>query len=102
MSNNTATSPIKGARSIGGFLFDYTINTTTNEIIVNASFDEMNLGTNNLNPENSNQDIWKNTGLQEFSGTVSANYETSELSCTVEIREFGKVVYQNRGTIAAW
>ncbi|CAM1373389.1 hypothetical protein [Tenacibaculum xiamenense] len=102
MSNNTTTSPIKGARSIGEFLFDYTINTTINKITVSASFNEMNLGTINLTPENSNQDVGKNTGLQEFLGTVSANYETSELSCTVEITEFGKVIYQNRGTLATW
>ncbi|SED08621.1 hypothetical protein SAMN04489761_4227 [Tenacibaculum sp. MAR_2009_124] len=102
MSNNTATSTIKGSRSIERFVFDYTINTTTNEITVNASINGINLGTSNLNPENSNQDFGQNTEVLEFSGTVSANYETSELHCTTEIKEYGKVVYQGKGTIATW
>ena len=102
MSNNTATSPIKGVRRMGGLEISYSIDTTTNIITTSLNFDGLNLGEGKMTPENPNQAIWKNTGMQEFSGELSANYQNSSFECKFEITEFGKIIYQNRETIAQW
>ncbi|KAB1157421.1 hypothetical protein F7018_10880 [Tenacibaculum aiptasiae] len=102
MSNSTVTSPIKGVRRMGGLEISYSIDTTTNIITTSLNFDGLNLGEGKMTPENPNQAIWKNTGLQEFSGELSANYQNSTLECLFEITEYGEVIYKNNETVVQW
>ena len=57
MSNNSTTTLITGTKSIGRFVFSYKIDTVTNEITVDTSFDDVKLGINTLTPENSNKEF---------------------------------------------
>ena len=102
MTNNSTTTTITGTKSIGRFVFSYKIDTVTNEITVDTSFDDVKLGINTLTPENSNKEFFKNLGIQILEGSLSANFQTSELSCMVEITINGEVVYENRGTLVRW
>lgn len=102
MPNNTATSPIKGSRRMGGLEITYNIDTTTNTITTSSNFEGLDLGNGTMTPEKPTQAIWDNTGLQQFSGELSANYNNSSLECSFEITEFGKVIYQNKETVVRW
>ncbi len=102
MSNNTQTAPIKGTGRLGGLEISYTIDTTTNTITTSLNFDGLDLGNGIMTPEHPIQAIWKNIGMQQFSGDLSANYNNSFLECKFEITEYGQVVYKNTETIARW
>ncbi|WP_299107873.1 hypothetical protein [uncultured Tenacibaculum sp.] len=102
MSNNTATSPIKGIKRMGGLEISYNIDTTTNIITTSSNFDGLELGKGTMNPENPKQTLWKNTGIQQFSGELTTNYFNSSIECTFEITEYGQVVYKNKETVVKW
>ena len=102
MSDSTATNPITGANSLGEFDFSYSINTETYEITVSTAFDGLDCGTSTLSETHMQGTIFKNTGIQIYEGKVTADFQNSKLEATVEINSFGKVVYQNYGTIARW
>ncbi|WP_272151929.1 hypothetical protein [Tenacibaculum aiptasiae] len=102
MSNNTATSPIKGVKKMEGLEISYNIDTTTNIITTSSSFNGLDLGNGTMNPENPKQTLWKNTGIQQYSGQLNANYQNSTLECFFEITEYGEVVYKNNETVVQW
>ncbi|MFY7671330.1 hypothetical protein ACOSP6_09635 [Tenacibaculum sp. MEBiC06402] len=102
MSNNTQTTPITGTSCMGGLEITYSIDTSTNTITTSLNFDGLDLGSGTMTPEQPKQAIWKNTGMQIFSGELTADYTDSKLECQFEISEFGKIIYQNRETVARW
>ncbi|WP_442265304.1 hypothetical protein ACSIGC_13330 [Tenacibaculum sp. ZS6-P6] len=102
MSNNVQTNLIKGTSHIERLEISYTIDTTTYNITTSLNFDGLDLGSGTMTPENPNQTIWKNLGIQQFSGELNANFENSTLECKFEITEYGQVVFKDTKTIATW
>ncbi len=102
MSNNTQTTPIKGTSRIGGLEITYSIDTATNTITTSLNFEGLDLGNGTMTPEQPTQVIWKNLGMQQLSGELSSDFANSSLECKFEITDYGKVIYQNRETVARW
>lgn len=102
MPNNTATSPIKGSRRMGGLEITYSIDTTTNIITTSSNFNGLDLGNGTMTPEKPTQAIWKNTGMQQFRGELTTNYSNSTIECSFEITMYGSVIYHNKETIVRW
>ena len=102
MSDSTATNPITGTYSMSPFVFSYSINTETNEITVSLSFDGLDCGTSTLLPVNAQGTFFKNLDIKIVEGNTSADFQNSTLTAEVELKEYGQIIYENRGTIATW